>query len=143
STLDALGVRVQRLPGGTLGWRSRVRYAVDAAGRAGLLQHRSHQVVPIGRCRIDLPPVRELDVARRRWPSEAAIEVVASTGGDVSVRAHPAGIGALDDDPRDISDAPGGPVLDGPAEVLELAAGRRWLVPVAGFWQVHPAPPDT
>ena len=33
------------LPGGPLGWRSRVRYAVDAAGRPGLLQHRSHQVV--------------------------------------------------------------------------------------------------
>jgi tRNA/tmRNA/rRNA uracil-C5-methylase (TrmA/RlmC/RlmD family) len=87
--------------------------------------------------------VQELDVTSRRWPSEAAIEVVASTGGDVSVRAHPAGIGALDDDPRDMSDAPGGPVLDGPAEVLELAAGRRWLVPVAGFWQVHPAAADT
>jgi tRNA/tmRNA/rRNA uracil-C5-methylase (TrmA/RlmC/RlmD family) len=141
--IDELSVRVQPLPGGTLGWRSRVRYAVDAAGRAGLLQHRSHQVVPIDRCRIALPAVQELDVTSRRWPSEAAIEVVASTGGDVSVRAHPAGIGALDDDPRDISDAPGGPVLDGPAEVLELAAGRRWLVPVAGFWQVHPAAADT
>jgi tRNA/tmRNA/rRNA uracil-C5-methylase (TrmA/RlmC/RlmD family) len=141
--IDELSVRVQPLPGGTLGWRSRVRYAVDAAGRAGLLQHRSHQVVPIDRCRIALPAVQELDVTSRRWPSEAAIEVVASTGGDVSVRAHPAGIGALDDDPRDMSDAPGGPVLDGPAEVLELAAGRRWLVPVAGFWQVHPAAADT
>jgi tRNA/tmRNA/rRNA uracil-C5-methylase (TrmA/RlmC/RlmD family) len=141
--IDELSVRVQPLPGGTLGWRSRVRYAVDAAGRAGLLQHRSHQVVPIHRCRIALPAVQELDVTSRRWPSEAAIEVVASTGGDVSVRAHPAGIGALDDDPRDMSDAPGGPVLDGPAEVLELAAGRRWLVPVAGFWQVHPAAADT
>jgi tRNA/tmRNA/rRNA uracil-C5-methylase (TrmA/RlmC/RlmD family) len=141
--IDELSVRVQPLPGGTLGWRSRVRYAVDAAGRAGLLQHRSHQVVPIDRCRIALPAVQELDVTSRRWPSEAAIEVVASTGGDVSVLAHPAGTGALDDDPRDMSDAPGGPVLDGPAEVLELAAGRRWLVPVAGFWQVHPAAADT
>lgn len=141
--IDELSVRVQPLPGGTLGWRSRVRYAVDAAGRAGLLQHRSHQVVPIDRCRIALPVVQELDVTSRRWPAEAAIEVVASTGGDVSILAHPAGSGAPDDDPRDMSDAPDGPVLDGPAEVLELAAGRRWLVPVAGFWQVHPAAADT
>jgi tRNA/tmRNA/rRNA uracil-C5-methylase (TrmA/RlmC/RlmD family) len=141
--IDELSVRVQPLPGGTLGWRSRMRYAVDAAGRAGLLQHRSHQVVPIDRCRIALPVVQELDVTSRRWPTEAAIEVVASTGGDVSILAHPAGSGALDDDPRDMPAAPDGPVLNGPAEVLELAAGRRWLVPVAGFWQVHPAAADT
>jgi tRNA/tmRNA/rRNA uracil-C5-methylase (TrmA/RlmC/RlmD family) len=141
--IDELSVRMQPLPGGTLGWRSRVRYAVDAAGRAGLLQHRSHQVVPIDRCRIALPVVQELDVTSRRWSSEAAIEVVASTGGDVSILAHPAGSGTLDDDPRDMPDAPDGPVLEGPAEVLEMAAGRRWLVPVAGFWQVHPAAADT
>jgi tRNA/tmRNA/rRNA uracil-C5-methylase (TrmA/RlmC/RlmD family) len=151
--IDELSVRVQPLPGGTLGWRSRVRYAVDAAGRPGLLQHRSHQVVPIDRCRIAHPVLQELDVTRRLWPSAAAIEVVASTGGDVSILAHPAGTGAVSDDPRDFSGAPDGPVpdgpaldgpvLDGPAEVLELAVGRRWHVPLAGFWQVHPAAADT
>jgi tRNA/tmRNA/rRNA uracil-C5-methylase (TrmA/RlmC/RlmD family) len=141
--IDALGVRVERLPigmpsgswrgpedpapaagaAGTLGWRSRIRYAVDAAGRPGLLQHRSHQVVPVQRCRIAHPALQELDVTRRRWPGEDGVEVVASTGGDVSV-------------------VTGGGEVRGPAEVLELAAGRRWLVPVGGFWQVHPAAPD-
>jgi tRNA/tmRNA/rRNA uracil-C5-methylase (TrmA/RlmC/RlmD family) len=122
--IDELAVRVQRLPGGTLGWRSRVRYAVDAAGRAGLLQHRSHQVVPIQRCRIAHPALQELDVTSRIWPSESAVEVVASTGGDISVVAD-------------------GNLRSGPAEVVELGVGRRWRLPVDGFWQVHPAAADT
>jgi tRNA/tmRNA/rRNA uracil-C5-methylase (TrmA/RlmC/RlmD family) len=121
--IDDLGVRVERLPGGTLGWRSRIRYAVDAAGRPGLLQHRSHQVVPVQRCRIAHPALQELDVLRRRWPGEDAVEVVASSGGDVSV-------------------VTGGTVCSGRAEVVELAAGRRWRVPAGGFWQVHPAAAD-
>jgi tRNA/tmRNA/rRNA uracil-C5-methylase (TrmA/RlmC/RlmD family) len=121
--IDDLGVRVERLPGGTLGWRSRIRYAVDAAGRPGLLQHRSHQVVPVQRCRIAHPALQELDVLRRRWPGEDAVEVVASSGGDVSV-------------------VTGGTVCSGAGEVVELAAGRRWRVPAGGFWQVHPAAAD-
>ncbi|HEY7273581.1 MAG TPA: TRAM domain-containing protein [Actinoplanes sp.] len=142
--IDDLGVRVEAVPlgvpsgsprrpedqapgasTGSLGWRSRVRYAVDAAGRPGLLQHRSHQVVPVQRCRIAHPALQQLDVTRRRWPGEAAIDVVASTGGDVSVVTG------------------GGEVCSGPTEVVELAAGRRWLVPVGDFWQVHPAAADT
>jgi tRNA/tmRNA/rRNA uracil-C5-methylase (TrmA/RlmC/RlmD family) len=122
--IDDLGVRVERLPGGTLGWRSRIRYAVDAAGRPGLLQHRSHQVVPVQRCRIAHPALQDLDVLRRRWPGEDAVEVVASTGGDVSVVNGSGAVGT------------------GPAEVVELAAGRRWRVPAGGFWQVHPAAAD-
>src|SRR4029453_2728623 len=102
STLDALGVRVQRLPGGTLGWRTRVRYAVDAAGRAGLLQHRSHQVVPIDWCRIAHPRLHALGLTSREWPDARAVEVVASTGGDVSVLAD-------------------GILIEGPSEVRELA----------------------
>ena len=77
-------VRVQALPGGPLGWRSRVRYAVDAAGPARPAQHRSHQVVPIDRCRIAHPALQALDVTSRNWPDVDAVEVVASTGGDVT-----------------------------------------------------------
>ncbi|MCA2216103.1 class I SAM-dependent RNA methyltransferase [Jidongwangia harbinensis] len=121
--IDRLGVRVERLPGGTLGWRTRIRYTVDAAGRAGLLQHRSHQVVPIDRCRIAHPTLQALDLTTRHWPTESTVEAVASTGGDVTVRSDR--------------------VLTGPAEVTELAAGRRWQVPAEGFWQVHPDAADT
>ena len=129
--IDALGVRVDPLPGGPLGWRSRVRYAVDAAGRAGLLKHRSHEVVPIDRCLIAHPAIQDLPVLTpggARWPEADAVETVASTGGDVSVVAF----------------AEGAPTpVSGPAEVREVAAGRDWTLPASGFWQVHPAAADT
>lgn len=118
--IEDLSVRVRPLPGGPLGWRSRVRYAVDAAGRPGLLKHRSHEVVAIDRCRIAHPALQELDVTSRTWPDAAAIEVVASTGGDVRI------ISAVSE-----------------SSVREIAAGREWLVPVGGFWQIHPAAADT
>jgi tRNA/tmRNA/rRNA uracil-C5-methylase (TrmA/RlmC/RlmD family) len=121
--IDDLGVRVRPLPGGLLGWRSRVRYTVDAAGRAGLLQHRSHQVVAVGHCRIAHPELQRLDVTSRNWPDANAVEVTASTGGDVVVRPEPSAGEA--------------------ADVLEVAAGRQWQVPAEGFWQVHPAAADT
>nr|BFE68705.1 hypothetical protein GCM10020092_020060 [Actinoplanes digitatis] len=146
--IDELDVRVRPLPGGPLGWRSRVRYAVDAAGRPGLLQHRSHQVVPVDRCLIARPELQKLEVTARLWPDAAAVEVVASTGGDVSVLSRPAGAPALDPaaaaDPLVDEDNGGAGVLvDGPAEIRELAAGREWLLPPDGFWQVHPAAADT
>ncbi|GIF18366.1 tRNA/tmRNA/rRNA uracil-C5-methylase (TrmA/RlmC/RlmD family) [Actinoplanes tereljensis] len=131
-------------PDRLLGWRSRVRYAVDAAGRPGLLQHRSHQVVPVDRCRIAHAAIQDLDVLTHDWPDADAIEATASTGGDVAVLVRPAGEGALPvDDPTDAA-AHGGRVrVSGPAEVTEVAGGREWGVPPEGFWQVHPAAAET
>ncbi|MET8041676.1 TRAM domain-containing protein [Micromonospora sp. NPDC005215] len=126
--LDQLGVRVEALPGGLLGWRSRVRYAVDAADRAGLLKHRSHEVVPIDRCRIAHPAIQQLPVLTERWPAAEAVETVASTGGDVTVTEVRDGV------PTPVS---------GPTEVREVATGRDWTLPASGFWQVHPAAADT
>ncbi|MFG1778258.1 class I SAM-dependent RNA methyltransferase [Micromonospora sp. NPDC049048] len=129
--LDALGVRVEPLPGGPLGWRSRVRYAVDGAGRAGLLKHRSHEVVPIDRCLIAHPAIRELPVLAptgARWPDADAVETVASTGGDVTATAVADGVSRT---------------LSGPERVREVAAGREWTLPASSFWQVHPAAADT
>ncbi|XTZ19120.1 class I SAM-dependent RNA methyltransferase [Micromonospora echinospora] len=126
--LDALDPQVAALPGGPLGWRSRVRYAVDAAGRAGLLKHRSHEVVPIDRCLIAHPAVQELPVLATGWPEAEAVETVASTGGDVTVTALAEGVAT--------------PVR-GPGTVHEVAAGRDWTIPASAFWQVHPAAADT
>lgn len=129
--IEALAPRVEALPGGPLGWRSRVRYAVDAAGRAGLLKHRSHEVVPVEVCPIAHPAIQRLPVLSgggRRWPETDAVETVASSGGDVAVRA-------LTDETAT--------VVDGPARVRERAVGREWTLPVEAFWQVHPAAPDT
>ncbi len=156
---DLSGVRVEPLPERSgspvtsrdgaanplLGWRSRVRYAVDAIGRPGLLQHRSNQVVPIDRCVIAHPAVQELDLLQRTWPSENALQAVATTGGDVTVLARPVG-GAGPVGGDDLDDAPSGGTLtrlSGPAEVTEVVGERAWRVPPEGFWQVHPAAAET
>jgi tRNA/tmRNA/rRNA uracil-C5-methylase (TrmA/RlmC/RlmD family) len=127
--VDALGIAVRPLPGGILGWRTRLRYTVAADDRAGLLKHRSHEVVPVDACLIATTAVQSAPVTDRRWPTADAIEVVASSGGDVSVTAL-----GRDGTDRNVS---------GPAEVTEIAAGRRFRLDPAGFWQVHPAAPDT
>jgi tRNA/tmRNA/rRNA uracil-C5-methylase (TrmA/RlmC/RlmD family) len=125
--VEALDLRVAPLPGGLLGWRSRVRYAVDGAGRAGLLAHRSHIVVPVDRCLIAAPEIQRLDVTSRTWPEDDAVEAVASTAGDVAVRAL-RGDGARP--------------VQGPSRVREQAVGREWTLPAGVFWQGHPAAAD-
>ncbi|WP_434743926.1 class I SAM-dependent RNA methyltransferase [Micromonospora sp. SH-82] len=127
--LDRLGVAVEALLGGSLGWRSRVRYSVDAADRAGLLKHRSHEVVPIDRCLIAHPAIQELPVlGDARWPQAETVETVAAADGQVSVATVAQGVPTR---------------VQGPTTVREEAAGRRWEVPADAFWQVHPAAADT
>lgn len=122
--VDELGVRVEELPGGPLGWRTRVRYTVDAAGRAGLLAHRSHEVIPVDRCRIAHPALQELPVTGRSWPDDDHVSVVASTAGDVAVLGDRSGL------------------RSGPRTVRERALGRDWRLDVDSFWQAHPGAPD-
>ncbi len=81
-------VTVEELPGGLLGWRHRVRLAIDDEGRAGLRAHRSHDVLPIADCPLvppgELPPVLE-----QRFPARDEVEVAIDADG---VRhLHPVG----------------------------------------------------
>ena len=114
--LDGLDPVVEELPGGLLGWRHRVRLAVDGEGRAGLRAHRSHEVLPIADCPLTpngmLPPVLGERFA---------------AGGEVEV--------AVDADGVRHVDPPGSPVR-------QRAAGREWELSPGTFWQVHPALAD-
>lgn len=112
--VEALGVRVAELPGGSLGWRTRVRYTVDAAGRAGLLRHRSHEVVPVDRCLIAHPAIQALPVTATAWPSDDHVSAVASSTGEVVTYGRP---------PR----------------IRERVMDRDFALDADGFWQVHPA----
>jgi tRNA/tmRNA/rRNA uracil-C5-methylase (TrmA/RlmC/RlmD family) len=130
SAAEVADVRVRAVDGradGT-GWRTRVRYTVDSTGRAGLLKHRSHEVVPVDRCLIAHPAVGAAPVLDRTWPDADAVEVVASATGEVTVLSHRAGRPTL---------------VSGPPAVVERAVGREWTVPAGTFWQVHPAAADT
>jgi tRNA/tmRNA/rRNA uracil-C5-methylase (TrmA/RlmC/RlmD family) len=111
-------VHVEELSGGPLGWRSRVRLAVDEEGRAGLRAHRSHEVLRIADCPLApagvLPPVLEQ-------------VFVPLTEVEVAVDA----LGGRHVDPPDT-----GPVV-------QRAVGREWRLSPGTFWQVHPALADT
>ncbi|HEV7897438.1 MAG TPA: class I SAM-dependent RNA methyltransferase [Planosporangium sp.] len=128
--VEDLRVRVEPLPGGPLGWRTRVQYAVDAEGHPGFRKHRSHDVVRIDRCLIAHPRIQEAPVTDRTWPVKGGgIEVVASSGGDLTIFTRPRGARS----PR---------LVSGPREVRERAVGREWKIDATAFWQVHPAAPD-
>ena len=63
-----------------LDWRTRVEFAVDAEGRAGLRRHRSHDVVAIDHCRIAAPGIDLLRVTEGRWPGVEAVDAVGAVG---------------------------------------------------------------
>ncbi len=107
-------IEVEELPGGPLGWRTRVRLAVDDEGRAGLRAHRSHDVLAVADCPLAPPGALAPVLEQRFAPGE--VEVVVDAGGAVH---------AGDDEP-----------------VTVRAAGREWRLSPGVFWQVHPALPD-
>jgi tRNA/tmRNA/rRNA uracil-C5-methylase (TrmA/RlmC/RlmD family) len=124
--VHALAVRVSPLAGSDdgLGWRTRVGYTVDSDGRAGLLKHRSHEVVAIDRCRIAHPLIQSAPVLGVAWPDVSTVDAVVSAAGEVVLSSS-------------------GQVISGPARIHEHAVGRQWTVPATSFWQVHPAAADT
>lgn len=118
-------VAVQALPGDAdgLGWRTRVRFAVASDGQAGFHKHRSTEVVPVGDCLIAHPLVTQAEVTRRSWPGIGSVEVAVAPGSGERVV---------------VTDS-----RQQPQFLVQHAAGRDWRVASTGFWQVHPAAPDT
>lgn len=116
-------VEVEPVPGdhGGLDWRTRVRYAVDQAGRVGLRRHRSHEVVAVDRCRIAHPAIAQPAVLPGDRVPGRDVTAVVSAGGAVLVD---------------------GRGRTGGSNAREVAAGRDWRVSAGGFWQVHPGLAD-
>ncbi|WP_329173866.1 class I SAM-dependent RNA methyltransferase [Streptomyces sp. NBC_01477] len=128
-------------------WRTRVQYAVDAEGRAGLRKHRSHDVEVIDHCMIAAPEVTELGVEARSWPQIATVEAIAATGSSdrqVVLTPQPGGRLPIVELDRPVSVLRIGERdhavhrVHGRDFVRERAAGRTWRVGDGGFWQVHP-----
>ncbi len=134
---------VEGLDGAGLGWRTRVRYAVDGQGRVGFRRHRSHDVLPIDQCAIAAPEIQRAPVADRLWPGRDSIDVVRSGAGETVVAPGKPGRGSS---PPAAQRADTGVGTDsGPTRpvVTELAVGRRWHIAPEAFWQIHPAAADT
>jgi tRNA/tmRNA/rRNA uracil-C5-methylase (TrmA/RlmC/RlmD family) len=137
--VQALLAGVEELPGGLLGWRTRVTYAVDAAGRPGLHRHRSAGIVQIGRCLIGATGVGDAAALGDHWPGLTGLEVDRGDDGAVTLLAHRPGRGRQSRGRRPPDRVS---VVAGPAKLRRELAGRAFEVTAGGFWQVHPAAAD-
>ena len=137
-----------KLPAGEVpAWRTRVQYAIDEEGRAGLRKHRSHEVQPIDHCLIAAPGVSELGIEKRTWPTLSAVEAIAATGShdrQVILTPKPGARLPLVELDKPVSvlrvDEHDGGIhrVHGRAFVRERADERTYRVGSGGFWQVHP-----
>ncbi|MGW4686132.1 class I SAM-dependent RNA methyltransferase [Streptomyces sp. NPDC004244] len=142
-----------KLPAGQVPqWRTRVQYAVDEDGRAGLRKHRSHDIEPVDHCMIAAPGVSELGIEKREWPQMASVEAIAATGSNdrqVVLTPRPGGRLPLVELDKPVSvlrveEKDGGVHrVHGRPFVRERADGRTYRVGMGGFWQVHPQAADT
>lgn len=141
---ELLGETAEALPvetgAGLLGWRTRVTYAVDRDGRAGLHRHRSHEIEPLDACPLGVPGVGDSDVLQQRWPGLTGVEVVRDDSGALSTLAHRPGPGrhARGRRPPDRVS-----LVDGPARLHHRVGERSFEIAAEGFWQVHPAAAET
>jgi tRNA/tmRNA/rRNA uracil-C5-methylase (TrmA/RlmC/RlmD family) len=122
-------VVVEPLPGDQAGlrWRSRVEFAVDDAGRAGLRQHRSHKIVPLDDCLIADPRIVESDVLATVWTGCDGVDAVAADEPAEAVLVPlPAGR-----EPRVVQ------------RVVTPDWAGEFRIGARGFWQVHPGAAPT
>ncbi len=130
-------VEVRPVPGDEEGlrWRTRVEFAVDDVGRAGLRAHRSRTIVPVQDCLIATSAVIGSGVLDTEWTECDAVDVVAA--------AHPEEPVLVPVPAPEGSDGSGGLV----GEVAEDGADGEWsgeyVVSARGFWQVHPGAATT
>jgi tRNA/tmRNA/rRNA uracil-C5-methylase (TrmA/RlmC/RlmD family) len=120
-------VVVEPVPGDAdgLGWRTRVRFAVDENGRAGLRRHRSHEIEPIGDCLIAHPRIEAAEVVAADWSGHDEVEVAVASTGERLVTPPGGGSAA-----RDLT-------------LREEVDSTSWQLPAGGFWQVHPGAAGT
>jgi tRNA/tmRNA/rRNA uracil-C5-methylase (TrmA/RlmC/RlmD family) len=124
-------VKVEELPGGLLGWRTRIGYALGRDGSVGLHRHRSHEIEPIDVCPLGQPGVSAAPAPR---PGLIGIEVVRGDEGARTLVGRWPGPGRPTRGRRPPDRVE---VLSGPARVRHVVRGRSFVVAAGGFWQVH------
>ncbi len=132
-----------------LGWRTRVRLAVDRAGRTALRKHHSHELVSIERCLISHELIGSTGAFGGRWLGIDEVEFTVGTSTEerlVQVTSRPAQhAGAaprLPDLPPDVSVFVDGRKVRGRSGLTERSLFRDYRVAPGGFWQGHPGAAD-
>ncbi len=136
-------VEVEPVDGDTegLGWRTRLRLAVDRNGAVGFRRHRSHRLEHIDDCPVAHPAVLATRALTTRWPGASELEVVTgSAPGEAMVAVTPRG-------GRGSPHLPGagveaglvvrGKVRRAPGAVHVTVRGRSYRVSAGVFWQAH------
>ncbi|MQY25194.1 23S rRNA (uracil(1939)-C(5))-methyltransferase RlmD [Nocardia sp. RB56] len=134
-----------------IGWRTRVRLAVDDAGRAGVHRYRSTDVIADLRCPQPVAGAMT-GIGESRWTPGA--ELVIAVDGDghrhIVEIAPPAESGRGRPGQRGdrrhtaarraaVHSAREQRVVEGTGRAVQYVAGRRWEVAATGFWQPHRA----
>jgi tRNA/tmRNA/rRNA uracil-C5-methylase (TrmA/RlmC/RlmD family) len=139
-----LEVAVEEVAGaeGGLGWRTRMRFAVDRTGRPGLHRHRSHDVEPVAHCPLATGEVDAVGVGESLWRGAHHVEVSASPDGGSPLVSVETGRRTLADTPK----LEAGLVVNGrtrrrPDRISVRVGDRRFGVSAGVFWQVHPGAP--
>ncbi|WP_114856567.1 class I SAM-dependent RNA methyltransferase [Brachybacterium sp. YJGR34] len=129
-----------------LGWRTRVRFAVDADGRVGMRGWRSHDVRDVGENPLAARAIRELRLGEWTAPEGTeAIDAVAPSAGPASVVligrdldpeavVVPEAWGEAD---VSVRTSRGLVPLRGDGTVHERVGERLFTVAATGFWQSH------
>ncbi|HUE08892.1 MAG TPA: TRAM domain-containing protein [Acidimicrobiales bacterium] len=139
-------VVVEAVEGGDdgLGWRTRVRLAVDRDGRAGFRRHRSHRVERVDVCPVTSPEVAATGALRAVWPGSAELEVVTGTVPDEAVvSVTPRGRAAPTIPIINAGLVVKGKVRRDPGAVHIEAGGRTYRVSAGVFWQAHRGAAET
>ncbi|MDH6246778.1 TRAM domain-containing protein [Mycobacterium sp. OTB74] len=118
---------------GVRGWRTRVRLAVGADGRAGFHRYHSAELVTDLSC-AQVPAGMLADLPTQ--PPGAELHVVLDDDGRRHVvRSGPRATGGKSGK-RGTSKAPT-QVVSGEYESVQRVGSREWLIPVTAFWQAH------
>jgi tRNA/tmRNA/rRNA uracil-C5-methylase (TrmA/RlmC/RlmD family) len=127
-----------------LGWRTRVRLAVDRNGRAGFRVHRSHRVESVDHCPVTTPEVAATGALAAAWPGVAEVEVITGTSPAPAVASVTLRGPSVPKLPAlDIGLVVRGKVRRDPGAVHVEVRGIPYRVSAGVFWQAHRGAAET